>query len=188
MGSLRSFQSAVRFGESAETYANLGVCLMRLGTATPKSAWEEKVTWYHKAHAAMTTAKTLAVSDKEWEHVSENNKALKQSMNAEGIEAPLKALDPLEPPPVAAAAPRRPPGGSFSSGARPEKRKNEVKRRAPPAPTVYRERLLHQRNVPLAPPFPHVSVEDLEGNDPRFDVYREVGVRTLGNTRENVCL
>ena len=33
MESLRSFQAAVRFGESADTFVNLGVCFMRLGTA-----------------------------------------------------------------------------------------------------------------------------------------------------------
>jgi len=39
--SLRSFQAAVRFGESADTFVNLGVCLMRLGTASMNR--EEKV-------------------------------------------------------------------------------------------------------------------------------------------------
>jgi Tfp pilus assembly protein PilF len=39
--SLRSFQAAVRFSESADTFVNLGVCLMRLGTAASDRA--EKV-------------------------------------------------------------------------------------------------------------------------------------------------
>ena len=43
--SLRSFQAAVRFGESADTFVNLGVCLMRLGTASMNR--EEKVSPSH---------------------------------------------------------------------------------------------------------------------------------------------
>lgn len=190
MGSLRSFQSAVRFGPSAETYANLGVCLMRLGTATPHNNRDEKVTWYHKAYAAITTGKTLAVADKEWQHVDENSKALKQSMNAESVDVPvsLQGLDPLEHPDDGKAKkPKKPrlPGGTFSGTSssssssssnsnnnRKPNRNNNNRAAAPPM--VHRERLLHQKNVPLGHPFPRVSVEDLDGDDPQFELYRQV--------------
>eukprot|EP00613_Pedinella_sp_CCMP2098_P072149 CAMPEP_0171931508 /NCGR_PEP_ID=MMETSP0993-20121228/29500_1 /TAXON_ID=483369 /ORGANISM="non described non described, Strain CCMP2098" /LENGTH=542 /DNA_ID=CAMNT_0012571555 /DNA_START=24 /DNA_END=1652 /DNA_ORIENTATION=- len=176
LGSLRSFQSAVRFTPTSETYTNLGVCLMRMGTATPLSAFADKTAWYHKSHAAMNTGKTLAISEKEWGHVDENSKALKQSMNAEGIdEPPLKALDPLEPfePPSKPSRPKL-PGGTFTSKkGDQDRKKRKSQERAEAAPAVHREKLLHQRPVPLGVPFPRVSIEDLDGDDPQFELYRQ---------------
>ena len=191
--SLRAFQAAVRFGEGSEAYANLAVCLMRLGTAT--SDRDQKVTWYHKAHAAMQRAREMAGTSKEIEHVQENTKALKQSMNAESVSEPDVALDPME--------------GALGSG-----KKRRKKRRSYYSTTIdddepeddspyegtlsastagagvggvaraspqrsqqrahpHRERLLHQRDVPLAPPLPRVSPADLDSGLPEFELYRQ---------------
>ena len=76
----------MRFTPGSETWTNLGVCFMRMGTANQNRP--DKENYYHLAFSAMKTAKDKAVSGKEWEHVNENQKALKQSMNAESVDEP----------------------------------------------------------------------------------------------------
>ena len=188
--SLRSFQAAVRFSPGSETWTNLGVCSMRLGTATSGDR-AQKVLWYHKAFAAMEKAEELAVNDKELEHVRENKKALRQSMTAEQVDDPfdLSAIDPMEVH-LEGGSPNL---GSFSFGSGGEgerKKKRRKKKKKPedgeaaggsgggggPVKGAVRDRLLHHRPVPLGRPMPRVSVAQIDGNDPAFEPYRSRSV------------
>lgn len=167
--SLKAFQSAVKFSPTSETYTNLGVCLMRLGTASQER--ETKVNYYHKASAAMSTAKQVAVTDAEWEHVKSNIAALVQSMNAEQVDQDDSIeLDPMEPPKLK------------------KRRKKDTSSSSPPATTTqqqsqggggkenhpyYRERLYHQKDVPIYGKLPRVSVQEMESGNPKFERYRD---------------
>jgi hypothetical protein len=195
--SLKAFQSAVKFSPTSETYTNLGVCLMRMGTASVDR--ETKVNYYHKAQAAMALAKGKAVTEAEWEHVKSNVAALAQSMNAEDVEEDEDhVLDPMEEPElprrkkksdkgvpdfVAAATaklpktqqqptpPVKPPQTSH------QKQQQKPKREEPKTSMVdgkpFRERLLHQKEAPIAGPLPRISVQELESGNPEFERFRD---------------
>jgi|MDSY01.1.fsa_nt_gb hypothetical protein len=174
--SLEAFRSAVRFGPSSETYTNLGVCLMRLRR-------------YYQAHHSMTRARELAVSAREHEHAKENWGALMQSMGVEGVPEPdpnARHLvgddigggggifhDPLTTPrsPSATQSPNL--AGAPTKRRRKKKPRGDGSGDGSPKARYQRKELLHQRDVSLGAPMPRVSVDDIDGNDPEFDVYRE---------------
>lgn len=81
-------------------------CPHRHVSNPPQIAKPLKVSYYHKAHAAMGKGLKRAATVKEATHVAENQAALKQSMNAEQVQnsrpsssapkrAPLSASPPV---------------------------------------------------------------------------------------------
>ena len=58
--------------------------------------------------------------------------------------------------------------GGGGGGGEPPKKRRRKKRKA----SVHRERLLHQREVPLGRPMARVTVQELDSPDPAFEPYR----------------
>lgn len=143
---LLSFRAAVKFKPDSDSYTNLGVCLMRMRK-------------YYEAYNAMSRANNFPMTNTQRAHVEENVAALKQSMQVEGLSIP--------------------DGNSMNNGnadAQLETPKRRRRRKKPqesqPRRTrVYREELVHQRDIPLAPPLPRVSIHEID-NDDRFINYR----------------
>jgi len=126
---------------------------------------------YNLASAAIMKAKVIAKTEKEKIHVKKNVEALAQTMKADGdfkilADDKLSLLDPI----------------TFSMITDIERKSSKISKKKKEqksvggikvSKTVHRERLLHQRHVPLGVPMPRVSVDQIDSGDPTFDVFRD---------------
>lgn len=119
-------------------------------------------------------AKVIAETEKEKRHVNKNEEALAETMKVDGDFKKLSVdklaiLDPL----AFSIEWDIQVDGKKKTKLTKKKKERETVGGIKASQSFYRERLLHQRSVPLGVPMPRVSVDQIDSGDPAFDVFRD---------------